>query len=72
MHSSQRGITLIETLVALLIMSVTMLAILTLFTQSIAGRRADLQSLQTARELADEGETTAMRSTADWHHGVAP
>ena len=63
---SQRGITLIETLAAVLIMSVGMLAILTLFTQSIAGRRADLQTLQTARQLADAGEATTMRDRSPW------
>ncbi len=54
--TSQRGVSLVEALVTLVIVSISMLAVMSLLTRSIAGRNADLQQLRTLRAMADDGE----------------
>jgi len=61
---SQRGVSLVESLVALLIVSISMLAIMSLLTRSIAGRNADLQQLRILRTTADEGEHADLQQAA--------
>ena len=56
----QRGMLLAEVLVALAVMSVGTVAVLTLLSQSVAMRSAELQRMRLARLAADAGELAAM------------
>lgn len=66
-HYSARGSTLVEILAALAIAAIAGLAIMTAMINSIAGRRTDVQQVQTIRQQADSDELAAMRERAAWY-----
>lgn len=60
-HLRTSGISLIEALVGLVLLSAGMLAVMTLLTQGIALMRADLEARREARAAADATELSAMQ-----------